>query len=148
MSPASPIDVVRERYDHCFGCGRANPIGLHLDGFERSDTKVRARFSPRPDYRGFSDVLHGGIVAAALDEILAWTAVLVEGVMVMTAKLDLRYRKPARATGEFLVEGELNERRGRRLMLSGRLLDGDVVVAEATGLFLAIEDLSIGSPIP
>ena len=141
MNLPDRVEAIRRGYDHCFGCGPNNPIGLHLDGFDRTDNMIRASFDPRIDFHGFSDLLHGGIVATALDEIMAWTAILVEDVMVMTGKLDLRYRKPAKVTSTFVLEGELLERRGRRLQIKARMLDGDVVIAEASGLFLAIEDL-------
>jgi acyl-coenzyme A thioesterase PaaI-like protein len=141
LSLPDRIAAVRAEYDHCFGCGERNPIGLRLNGFSRADTRVTALFTPRLDYHGFSDLLHGGIVAAALDEIMAWTAILAAEVMVMTGTLDLRYRKPAKVDATFTLEGELVERRGRRLQLQGRMTDQQIVVAEASGLFLAIEDL-------
>ena len=72
---------------------------------------------------------------------MAWTAILVAEVMVMTGTLDLRYRKPAKVDATFALEGELLERRGRRLTLQGRMSEKETVVAEASGLFLAIEDL-------
>ena len=140
MLPAR-IETIRAEYDRCFGCGPANPIGLQLGGFRLDSSRVFAEFTPRSDYRGFSDLLHGGIVAAALDEIMAWTAILTEEVMVMTGTLQLRYRKPARAGTTFTMEGRLVERRGRRLQLSGRMLDGDTILAEGSGLFLVVSDL-------
>ncbi len=141
MSLPDQIAAVRADYGHCFGCGVDNPIGLRLDGFEQIENTVRAVFEPRQDFHGFSDLLHGGIVATGLDEIMAWTAILVENVMVMTGTLDLRYRKPAPVDTSFALEGELIERRGRQLRLSGRMLDGDTVIAEAAGLFLVVQEL-------
>ena len=102
-------------------------------------------FTPEPHYQGFSDLIHGGIVATALDEIMAWSAVLVERVMVITATLDLRYRKPATVATPYTLEGEVIERRGKRLRLHGRMINGSTTVAEASGLFLAVEDLDIGA---
>jgi len=142
LSLPERISAIRAEYDHCFGCGPNNPIGLQLDSFKLSSNTVKAVFIPREHYHGFSDLLHGGIVATGLDEIMAWTAILVENVMVMTGTLDLRYRKPARVDATFVLEGELIERRGRRLRLTGRMLDGSTTVAEASGLFLAIQDLA------
>jgi acyl-coenzyme A thioesterase PaaI-like protein len=141
LSLSDQISAVRADYSHCFGCGVDNPIGLRLDGFEQVGDTVRTTFAPRQDFHGLSDLLHGGIVAAGLDEIMAWTAILVENVMVMTGTLDLRYRKPAPVDATFTLEGELVERRGRRLHLSGRMLDGETVVAEASGLFLVVQEL-------
>lgn len=142
MNLPDRIAAIRGEYDHCFGCGTANPIGLNVTGFERFDNSVRACFSPRVDHHGFSDLLHGGIVATALDEIMAWTAILVEEVMVMTGKLDLRYRKPAKVGSSFVLEGTILERSGRRLTIKSEMRDGKIIVAQASGLFLAIEDLS------
>ncbi|MCP4965115.1 MAG: PaaI family thioesterase [bacterium] len=146
MSLPARIATIRGEYDHCFGCGTENPIGLNLAGFERVDDTVRASFTPRTDHHGFSDLLHGGIVAAALDEIMAWTAILVEEVMVMTGRLDLRYRKPAKVDSSFMVKGVIVERSGRRLTIESEMRDGDVIIAQGSGLFLAVKDLSEDSP--
>lgn len=141
MTLPERIAAIRDQYDRCFGCGRANPIGLQLDGFERLDNQVAVKFTPHPDHMGFTDVLHGGIVAAALDEIMAWTAMLVEGVLVVTGTLDLRYRKPANVGTTFDLVGTLEDRRGRRLMATARLLDNGTAVADASAMFLTIADL-------
>lgn len=130
------IDAVRADYGHCFGCGPDNQMGLQVDGFTREGNTVRASFQPRDEYRGFHDVLHGGVIATALDEILAWTAILVTGSMAVTAKLDLKFRSPAPADAEYELVGTLLEERGRRLVLEARCSVGDTVIAEADALFL------------
>lgn len=117
----------------------ANPIGLHLDGFIAGDDGLTASFTPRAEYRGFAGVLHGGIIAALLDETLAWTAMLLEGTFVVTASLELKFRNPAPTETTYTARGEVTERRGRRLRLAGSVAAGETVVAEATGLFLATE---------
>ena len=135
------IEAIRRDYPDCFGCGVENPLGLQLDDFRVQGDGVVADFTPRPEYHGFSDLLHGGVVAAALDEIMAWTAILLEDIMVMTGTLDLRYRKPAPVDAVFALEGRLKERRGRRIRLEGRMLHAGTVVAQAAGLFLVVSDL-------
>lgn len=130
--------ALRERYNDCFGCGLANPIGLHLDDFSATeDGELTASFSPRPEYRGFSDILHGGILAALLDETMAWTAMLLEGTFVVTARLDLKFRKPAPTGAAYTVRGTVNERSGRRLRIDGSAFADGSLVAEAAGLFIA-----------
>jgi len=131
---------LRARYDHCFGCGAANPIGLHLDGFALNGTSVTAVFDPRSEYAGFVDTLHGGIVATALDEASAWAAMVTQDVLVFTAKLDIRYRSVAVASHRFSLSGSVVDRRGRRLTIDARMTDGDTVVAESRGLFIVAED--------
>lgn len=136
---AARAAAVRARYNDCFGCGLDNPIGLHLDGFVADGQEMIATFNPRPAYQGFAGVLHGGILAALLDETLAWTAMMVEGHYVVTANLELRYRNPAPADQPYELRGRIEDRRGRRLKLAGSATAGGVVVTEASGLFIATD---------
>lgn len=136
---AARIERIKATYDGCFGCGRANDIGLQLDDFTTNGVdEASVTFVPRDEYRGFSEMLHGGIVATALDETLAWTAMLLADSMVVTAKLELRFRNPATPGEQYTVVGRIVERRGKRLLLSGRITDAatGAVIAEADGLFV------------
>jgi acyl-coenzyme A thioesterase PaaI-like protein len=141
MTTRERIDAIRARYDHCFGCGTSNATGLQLDGFERNGSQVTVEYRPQSDHTGFADILHGGIVATALDEVMAWTAMLIEGVFVVTGTMELRYRKPADAGATFSLVGNLEERRGRRLMITAALYDGDTLVADASAMFLTVGQL-------
>ncbi len=145
--PDDQIAEFRSLYADCFACGLSNPIGLHLDGFHRkSESEIGATFEPRPEHRGTIGSLHGGVIAAALDEICAWTAVLLADTMAVTATLDLRFRKPGDPIGRYSLTGTLGESSGRRLRINGALSQDDTVIAEARGVFLATD--SIGSLWP
>lgn len=133
---ADRVERVKARYENCFGCGRANVIGLQLGGFALENQTVTATFRPRPEYRGFDGILHGGIIATALDELLGWTAILLADAMAVTAKLDLRYRSPGPADGDYRLEGRVDDRRGKRLLMSGICTADGKVIAEASGIFL------------
>lgn len=135
--------AVRAAYNRCFGCGLDNPIGLRLDGFSVDGSELSASFVPRPDYRGFEGVLHGGVIATLLDETLAWTAMMIEGTYVVTAKLELKYRKPAPADAPYALRGRVVTRRGRRLQLAGDASTEGNIVAEASGLFMATDPVVI-----
>ena len=135
---------LKRRYEGCFGCGIDNPIGLQLTEFELiDDDVVRATWTPRQDYQGFGGMLHGGVVTTALDEVMAWAAMLTEGVAVVTGTLDLRFRNPAPVATSYLVEGRVRERRGRRVLMEGRLEDTAAGhdVASAAAMFLVHETL-------
>lgn len=134
------IAAMRARYDRCFGCGAGNPIGLHLDGFVVEGDEVSATFDPRPEYEGFASTLHGGVIATALDEASAWSAMLTEGVLVFTARLEIRYRSPAPADARYTVRGVVRERRGRRLMVDARMEGADTTVATSSGLFVVADE--------
>ena len=86
--------------------------------------------------------LHGGVIAAALDETCAWTAVLLADTLAVTATLDIRYRKPAGTADMLSLVGTLGEASGRRLRLGARLLHDETVLAEAQGLFLATDPVA------
>ena len=140
---AARAAALRAAYNECFGCGTANPIGLRLDDFRLDDGDLLASFSPRREYRGFEGILHGGIVAALLDETLAWTAMMLEETYVVTASLEIKFRKPAPVDSPYRLRGSVVERRGRRIQLAGQASTNGTVVAEATGLFLATEPVGI-----
>lgn len=141
--PDERIGEFRDLYRDCYACGLSNPIGLHLDGFHRrSDTEIGAVFVPRPEHRGTIGSLHGGVIAATLDETCAWVAVLLADTMAVTARLDIRYRNPGDPEGRYTLFGRLDESSGRRLRISARLQRGETTIAEAGGLFLATDPVA------
>lgn len=140
------VDAVRKKYDdECFACGRDNELGMHLDHFALAeDGTVTASFNPRMEYRGTTGVLHGGIAATALDEVMVWAGILTLGVMSVTGTLDLRYSGVAEMHESFTASAVIDEQRGRRLRVSGALTSANSTKASvtATGLYLITEDVS------
>lgn len=133
------VDRLREHTGNgCFACGLANPIGLQIDGFMQQDGDVLAGFTARPELQGIIGSLHGGIAATALDEILVWAGILQEGVLTVTARLEVRYRRPVgNLDGSIRLRARVDDRRGRRLRMSGELEPGDGAAAvTASGLYL------------
>ena len=57
----------------CYGCGPANPRGLHIRSFPDGD-EVVADFQPEPHHHAFDNVLNGGIIGTLLDCHCNWTA--------------------------------------------------------------------------
>ena len=53
----------------CFICGLENPVGLHLHIYEVEPGMVETSYRAPEHFQGYPGVLHGGIVAALLDEI-------------------------------------------------------------------------------
>ena len=56
--------------------------------------------------------------------------------------MELRYRKPVHVTESILVRARVNERRGKRLSVSGELMVDDDVRVEASGLYLVTSELA------
>ena len=54
----------------CFICGVENPVGLHLHIYETEPGVVETKYIAPEHFQGYPGVLHGGIVAAILDDAL------------------------------------------------------------------------------
>lgn len=80
---------------HCFVCGVENPIGLHLHFYQTAPGEVTADLNLPEIYQGYPGIVHGGVIAAMLDEAAGRSHMgPVEAPRFMfTAKLDVRYRK-------------------------------------------------------
>jgi acyl-coenzyme A thioesterase PaaI-like protein len=128
-------------YQRCFVCGHRNPYGLHLF-FRLDQNTIVADFQPREEHQGFPGVVHGGIVAAVLDEALGRTSVLGNSQeWTMTGRLEVRYRHYVPYGQLLRVRATLDSERRRALQASGVLtLAGDesVVLAEGHGTFLPL----------
>jgi acyl-coenzyme A thioesterase PaaI-like protein len=71
-----------------------NPIGLHLKFYQDAPGEVYADYTAPESYQGYPGVVHGGIVAAMLDEVAGRTLIGSEPPRFMfTARLVLRYCK-------------------------------------------------------
>ena len=77
----------------CFGCSQKNPAGLKLQ-FEESEEFIQATWQPSEIHQGYTNVLHGGIIAALLDEIGAWCVSVKIGTAGVTAEMKTRYISP------------------------------------------------------
>lgn len=128
-------------YQKCFVCGQRNPYGLHLV-FQLDQNSIVADFQPREEHQGFPGVIHGGIVAAVLDEALGRTSLLSDNQeWTMTGRLEVRYRRYVPYGPLLRVRATLDMERRRVLQASGVLTladDESVVLAEAHGSFLPL----------
>lgn len=121
----------------CFGCGDRNPQGLGIH-FEVEGKKVVGRFVARKEHQGFPGLAHGGISAAVLDEAMGW-AMYAAGAWAMTARMEVKYRRPLPLGRELIVTGEVLRQGGRWLEAAGQIRtpDGHLLV-EARGLFVRL----------
>jgi len=88
-------------------------------------------------YQGPPGHAHGGLIAAAFDEVLGF-AQSMTGSPGMTGTLTVRYRQPTPLYTPLRLEARVDRIEGRKIFASGRLYNGEVVTAEAEGLFISI----------
>jgi uncharacterized protein (TIGR00369 family) len=124
----------------CFVCGESNPHGLKLR-FHSDGRTVTARFTARVEHIGFKGVVHGGVIATVLDEIMVWACAVNTRRFAFCAELNVRYLNPLSPGQEVIACGELVENRRDRIFLpTGRLVSASGEVhAEATGKYLPIK---------
>jgi acyl-CoA thioesterase FadM len=56
----------------------------------------------------------------------------------VTGRLFVHYRLPVAINTELLVRSRVDDERGRRIYISGDLVDGDDVLAQARGAFVHV----------
>jgi len=124
----------------CFGCGEANPRGMHLR-FDRDEQRQRivGRFELGPEYQGATGFVHGGIVATVLDEVMSKVSRFFD-VRAVTAELAVDYLKPVRVNETLIVEGFNARREGRQLYHEGEIRDAaGTLLARARGRFVVVD---------
>ena len=110
---------LQERYaphNACFGCGPANPDGLHVRSFAKGDVVV-AEWTPAKHHEAFPGVLNGGIVGALLDCHCNWTAAwklmqangLATPPCTVTAEYTIKMRRPTPTNAPVLLRANVVE---------------------------------------
>lgn len=123
--------------NYCFVCGKDNPHGLQLD-FYRDGEEYFTEFYTDERYQGYNGVTHGGITAAILDEVMA-RFLTTQGLGVVTAGMEIRYRKPVPTGMKIRFVSRLVEHRRTiyKMAAEAYLPDGTVAV-QATAKFVQI----------
>ncbi len=122
----------------CFVCGRDNPHGLQASFFD-DGVEVWTEVTPAEHHQSWPGVLHGGITTAILDETIGRVAFLHDR-WVQTAKLQVRFKKPAPLGERLIARGRLVQDRRRLMEMRGELLiaSSNELLAEAEGLFVPL----------
>ena len=117
-----------------------NPIGLHLTFRLEGDLCV-AEFTPGEDHVGYPDIVHGGILFSALDDVMAnW--LYLRGARAYTARCDIRFRQAVQVGCALRLEGREIRRKGRVVVMEGTALRASdrTVVAHSEGTFMMIDE--------
>ena len=124
----------------CFGCGQQNDSGLRLT-FRRTDEGVEAAYSVPEHFAGGTGVVHGGIQAALLDDVMGMTIKTARGETyegfigrTVTAEFTLRYRRPVPTQTPLVIKGRVSRIEEPNYYVLGEIIgpDGSVLTtAEA-----------------
>lgn len=140
------MNVVDDRF--CFACGPENPDGLRLSFTYPEPGRCRAEFVPARKFQGWKDILHGGIIAALLDEGFAHAlggADRGSGMGAVTAEMTVRYKKPAAIGRKLVLEGWIVDRSRKVVRCASVLRDeSGAEIAAGSGKFIVKSHSSSG----
>ena len=108
-------------YPYCFGCGQENPVGLRLD-LRMEDGTLRTEFVPQMEHQGWPGIVHGGVIASLLYEVLENFA-YYQGVTTMMHSMETRYRHPAEVGSKIRAQSWLVESSRRKMSVAATLTD-------------------------
>jgi acyl-coenzyme A thioesterase PaaI-like protein len=154
------VAEVADRLEHAAGPGRRprgqpDPVGEAQDFFPTSPVIGFANPVAPPvvveavegglvgsawfdyQYEGPPTCVHGGVIAMVFDEMLG-AANILAGNPGMTGTLTIRYRKPTPLRTPLRLEARFTSRQGRKILTTGAIYHGDVLTAEAEGIFIEL----------
>lgn len=105
----------------CFGCGLANPDGLHVelrrDGTRRH--RLVGTLTPGERHGAYPGITHGGVVLTALGCLAGWLPAALRPedrrVWLLRSATNVTFHRPARTgqtltlTGSIIAEGSADE---------------------------------------
>ena len=143
--PRRPPDMARppqEFFPSSPITGLLNPIAppvkvWAVDGADGGYREIRGEAYFDYPYEGPPTCVHGGVIAETFDEVLG-AANMVADNAAMTGTLTIRYRKPTPLRTGLRIEARCLGRDGRKIRTWGGIFHGDVLTAEAEGIFIVV----------
>ncbi len=114
-----PLPTLNE--NNCFGCSADNPHGLQMK-FLSNGQCLLSKITVPEHLCGWSRLVHGGVIATLLDEIMSWTAIFMLKKIILTKSMNIDFLKPAFINNKLTVEGKVIEQKSKReAVISGFL---------------------------
>lgn len=130
----------------CFGCGPANPKGLHVRSFAEGEEFV-AEWEASKEYEAFEGMLSGGIIGTLLDCHCNWAAAFHlmkktgadKPPCTVTAEYSIKLLRPTPTDLPIKLVARVVESTDVRAAVEGELIAHDKVCATCTGTFVAVK---------
>jgi acyl-coenzyme A thioesterase PaaI-like protein len=110
---------------NCFGCSPDNHDGLRMEFYEDGH-EIVSEWEPSHKFHGYPDILHGGIQSTLIDEIACWVVLIKLKTGAVTARIDVRLKKPVVANkGKITLRAKLVDVKRRLAEVSVNLMGYD-----------------------
>ncbi len=138
-SPAGARPAFEFEPHNCFACGELNQNGLRLK-LHLGERRSWSDFVLDDQFEGWSGMVHGGIIATILDEVMAW-ALVAEDNWGVTARMSIDFKRPVTVGTAVRGEGWVVRSRRRLVDTAGHIVDADgTVLATAEAVYLAASE--------
>ncbi len=108
----------------CVVCGPSNPHGLHLSSHVDVETgSVRTTFTPAAHHVGFDDLVHGGVLATVMDEVMVWAAIWACRRACVAGEFGVRFRQKATPGRPLVVSARVTRSRGKLHEVDATVVD-------------------------
>jgi acyl-coenzyme A thioesterase PaaI-like protein len=125
--------------NHCFGCGKDNPDGMHLKFFlDEQKMQTSCSFKLGRRYQGPPGYAHGGVIAVILDEAMGKVNKF-RNVIALTKTMEIEYMRPVPLFKRLTVVGFERSLDGRKHRNAAEIRDESGLLARGEGLFIAID---------
>ncbi|MDG1943093.1 MAG: PaaI family thioesterase [Halioglobus sp.] len=121
--------------------GKRNPVAPPMRLWKAGESEVKGEVIFSPTYAGPPDSVHGGIIAAVFDEILAMANV-ISGTAGFTGTLTIKYRRKTPLNTPIELWGKNIRQDGRKQLCHGEMRVNGEVTASAEGLFICAAELN------
>ncbi len=123
--------------NRCFGCSEINPIGLKLR-FSYKDDEAITKWVPKEEYQGWPGILHGGITATILDEVMA-KLIEHKGIYAVTAEMNVRYVKKIEIGKELFAKSWFEKQSPKIFYVKAKIQNKDgEVLAKGSGKYFRV----------
>jgi len=134
--PATPLAD-----NYCFVCGKDNPRGFKIEvRYLEAELAAETELAIPREYQGWAEVIHGGILATLLDELMAHAVWRFAGPG-LTLSLEVRFHAPLKPGEAVRVRGALHTKNGQRRQAEAEIIrihDGRRI-ASGRSRFLLLE---------
>ena len=123
QNPEEPWKQLPNLDKDCFGCGLENHSGLHMT-FETNGEQIRSKITVPPQFRGWSKLVHGGVLSTILDETMSWAAIFLTKRFILTKQMTIKFHRPVYVGTSLCCVGYIVEKFSeRKAIVKGELLD-------------------------
>ena len=123
---------------NCYGCSTNNSQGLNIK-FSFFEDYVLGEFQSNQNHSGPPGIVHGGVLAAIMDESFS---ILCRGLLKKesrTIKEEITFRNPARLGDLLTIKTKLEEETHRVLLISSEVYSKDTLIANAKGTMFKLK---------